>query len=399
MTLTWPRGQKKTRCRVFLWNLNHVLRVIDDAQVFVLEGTNQVRPRNFGNALCSRSFKQQFPHFIAEEWQDQSYAHIIGTRDIYLGFRGHCYHFYVLDGQVIREPIEDMVTNREEADTLICYHAKCIDDTEGTQNIVVRASDTDIAIILLYHLRSFTATLWMDTGSNTRNSRRYINLSAIGEVLGPLLCQSLPAFHAFKGTDYTSAFVKKGKKRPFLKLEGSKETQRIFANLALEDEVTGTNYNSLKAFTATLYGARQKERDLSLNKYRHKLFQDTYGPKATAKNLLGKLKGLDASALPPCESEIAMHMNRSAFIARMWANAHEKNIDQHPKLQDGWTQEGQEDQYTIVWFQGPQLPDSLIPEEGDMTEDSDDDLARSSDDEENFNSDDEENFNSDDDVH
>ena len=125
---------------------------------------------------------------------------------------------------------------------------------------------------------------------------------------------------------------------------------------------------------------------MSLNKHRHKLFQETYGPKAN--NLLGKLKNLDASALPPCESEIAMDVNRSAFIARMWANAHEKNIDQHPKLQDGWTQEGQEDQYTIVWFQGPQLPDSLIPEKGDMTEDSDDDLARSSDDEENFNSDD-----------
>lgn len=80
---------------------------------------------------------------------------------------------------------------------------------------------------------------------------------------------------------------------------------------------------------------KPKGRDMSLNKHRHKL-QEAYGSKATAKNLLDKLKGLDASALPPCVSEITTHINRSAFVARMWANAHLKEIDQHPKLQDGW---------------------------------------------------------------
>lgn len=153
--------------------------------------------------------------------------------------------------------------------------------------------------------------------------------------------------------------------------------------------MTATNHNTLQAFTASVYGAKQRGRDMSLNKYRHKLLLEAYGPKATAKNLLDKLKGLDASALPPCVSEITTHINRSAFVARMWANAHLKEIDQHPKLQDGWAL--QDDEYTIVWFQGPQFPDSLIPEEDDTTEDSDNDLTRSSDDEE-------EEFNSDDDV-
>ena len=66
----------------FIKDCERERRGIDDCQVFVLEGPNQVRPRNFGNALRSRSFKQRFPHFIAKEWQDQSYAHIIGTHDI-----------------------------------------------------------------------------------------------------------------------------------------------------------------------------------------------------------------------------------------------------------------------------------------------------------------------------
>jgi len=70
---------------------------------------------------------------------------------------------------------------------------------------------------------------------------------------------------------------------------------------------------------------------MPLNKFIYKVFQKAYGPKATAKNLLDKLKGLDAGGLSSCESELTCHINRSAFIATMWTNADKKEIDQHPK--------------------------------------------------------------------
>ena len=283
---------------------------------------------------------------------------------------------------MIRESVDDMVTNHDEADTLVCFYARCMDSSGETGNTVVRASDTDIAIIFLYHSHTFTATLWMDTGTNAKNTRRYINLTAIGEVLGPLLCESLPAFHAFTGCDYTSAFVRKGKKRPFAKLEKSKDTQRVFASLGSEKGVTATNRVSLQTFTASMYGAKQKESWMPLNKYRHKVFQKAYRPKATAKNPLEKLKGLDSSGLPPCESELTTHVNRSAFIATMWVNADQKEVDQHPKQHDGW--ELEDDTYNIVWFKGQQLPDTLVPEEGDTGSnvgDPDEDFVLSSDDE------------------
>jgi len=97
-----------------------------------------------------------------------------------------------------------------------------MDNSGEIGNIIVRASETDIATILLYHSPPFTATLLMDTGTNARNTRRYINFTAVGEVMGALMCKSLPAFHAFTGCNYTSAFVRKGKKRPFAKLEKNK---------------------------------------------------------------------------------------------------------------------------------------------------------------------------------
>ena len=108
-------------------------------------------------------------------------------------------------------------------------------------------------------------------------------------------------------------------------------------------------------------------------------------------NLLNNLKGVDTTGLPPCQSELTAQVNRSAFIARMWANANENHIDQHPKQQNGW--ELQDNIYRILWFEGQQLPDTLVPEDDESTEpssDNDFDLA-SSDDEGNLDSDDEPN--------
>ena len=47
----------------------------------------------------------------------------------------------------------------------------------------------------------------------------------------------------------------------------------------------------------------------------------------------------------------------------LWANADKSEICQHPSSADGW--ELVDDQYEITWFDGPQLPDSLTPDEDD----------------------------------
>jgi len=104
--------------------------------------------------------------------------------------------------------------------------------------------------------------------------------------------------------------------------------------------------------------------------------------KQPQKNLLDKLKGLDASGLSPCESELTCHINRSAFTTKMWANADKKEIDQHPKKHDGW--ELEDDTYNIAWFDGDQFPGTLVPEEDDAVSsvgENDDDFVLSSDDE------------------
>jgi len=157
-------------------------------------------------------------------------------------------------------------------------------------NIIVRASDTDIAIILQYHSPTFTATMLMDTGTNARNTRKYINLTAVGEVMGALLCESLPAFHAFTGCDYTSVFVRKGKKRPFAKPEKTRTYSKPLSVLDRTRALQTTTTNHSRHAQLLMYGAKQ-ESLMPLNKFRYKVFQKAYGPKATAKKSLGETEG------------------------------------------------------------------------------------------------------------
>ena len=45
---------------------------------------------------------------------------------------------------------------------------------------------------------------------------------------------ALPGFHAFTGSDYTSAFVRKGKVRPFAFLKKDTVAQKAFAQMSSE---------------------------------------------------------------------------------------------------------------------------------------------------------------------
>ena len=66
----------------------------------------------------------------------------------------------------------------------------------------------------------------------------------------------------------------------------------------------------------------------------------------------------------------------------MWVNANQREIYHHPKQYDDW--ELEDDIYNIVWFEGQQLPDTLVSDESDTASnvvDSNDGFVPSSEDE------------------
>ena len=335
-----------------------------EERVFIITGPEQHRPRNISDSMKSRSFKSELPKFLASEWESPRYAHLIGERNVFISYLGACYHFFVHDGEVVREEVGELKTNHEEADTLICAHVKSIaKEMDHTCNIVIRGSDKDIAVILLHHCGDMATRIWMDVGTSSGNSRRYIDITAIGASIGQPLCSALPGFHVFTGSDYTSSFHGKGKVRPFAQLVKDNDAQKAFSEMT-KGTITDEDRDTLNTFTTKMYGLKGK--DVSLNDHRYNIFEKTYRPKVRAENCLAKLKGIDASPIPPCESEVSKHISRSSFVAKMWglwANADKSEICQHPSSADGW--ELVDDQYEITWFDGPQLPDSLTPDEDD----------------------------------
>jgi len=356
-----------------------------DAQTYAITGPLQRRPKDMGEALKSRSFKKELPVFLSNEWVDQSYESILGNCELFLDIPGVCYHFHVVNGVIHRDEVDGLKSNHEEADTKIIIHGNAA-DTEGG-NIVVRASDTDIAVILIHHANLFSAILWMDVGTAAKNNRRFIDISAISVSLGKELCAALPGFHAFTGSDYTSAFVRKGKVRPFARLEKSSDAQKAFAEMAKTDTLPDKQRDVLFEYVAMIYGAKESAK---LNCHRYKTFEKAFRPKATSQNPLAKLKGLDGSLIPPCEAEVMTHIQRASFVAKMWSQANRQEIVQHPKKSDGW--EFEDGSYVPVWFDGPQLPDSLVPHEDEMNDNGDEDeekMEAASSDEEEEQSDDE----------
>lgn len=332
-----------------------------DCRTFVITGPEQRRvPRDLNDALNSRSFKKQLPQFLAKEWQDPCYVDILGHHEVILDVPGECYRFKVQEGVIERTAVQSLINDHEESDTKICLHSLFCDN--ASSEIVVRASDTDIAVILLYHCNKFKGKLWMDVGTAAKNSRRYLSLTAIHSELGSELCAALPAFHAFTGSDYTSSFVKKGKVRPFKLLEKTPDYQHAFTNMTREALVSDATKATLFSFTADIYGAKKNK---SLGEVRFQKFMKVYGPKR-GKCLFSNLIGIDASGFAPCEDEVSAHIKRASFVAKMWAAADQQHLEQHPTEQDGWELLGGE--YKLIWFYGEQLPDSLIPKVSELQE-------------------------------
>ena len=115
----------------------------------------------------------------------------------------------------------------------------------------------------------------MDTGTSNGKNRRYVNLSAIAISIGSNVCQAPPAYHAFTGTDDMSAIIRKGKVRPFRRLESSNDAQDALIAIT-SGKVDASSERALLKFGATLFGAKAAE-SRSLNGFRYTSFEKAFG--------------------------------------------------------------------------------------------------------------------------
>ena len=151
-------------------------------------------------------------------------------------------------------------------------------------------------------------------GVETKNTLRYVSVNQIYSSLGQLLSSALPASHALFGCDYTAAFSRKDKVRPFKCLENNEEAQCAFANLAVDIPSIKQEVSDIEKFICALYGKRKLD---SINDTRFQIFCNKYKTKDENQSVT-KVKSFDGNCMPSCKKVLTEKIKRTKFVARKW---------------------------------------------------------------------------------
>ena len=157
--------------------------------------------------LSSSENKVQFLRFIASEWEEEVYRQRLMSKTLFLTSDIVCKKLTTAD--VV--DIGQLQCTHEEADTRILLHVQHA-VSSGFHNIVVCADDTDVLVLLVAHMSTFNADIYMRSGTSTKV--KIVHVNKIATRLGQSVCLGLPGLHAFTGCDSVSAFAGKGKVSP-----------------------------------------------------------------------------------------------------------------------------------------------------------------------------------------
>ena len=160
--------------------------------------------------LTNGIFKNELSKFLLKEWGKDQYWNLFNGKTLFASFGGECVQYVPYENHCVDVCHPTYLQgDHEEADTLIVFHIAKITKS----NVVVRASDTDILVILIGALGQQSpevrANVIMDCGMT--NNRRYINITNITDILEDHeagLSRALPGYHSFTGCDFTSAFYR-----------------------------------------------------------------------------------------------------------------------------------------------------------------------------------------------
>lgn len=358
-----------------------------------ISGPYQKRPRNFQGALTSSEYKTRLIDFLVHEWRKDEYARIIGDRRVFVAYSKRCDLLTSESDEVVHVEIPDLAFEHEEADTLIFFMLQHIQNHTSAENVVVRANDTDILVLAMYHISHQLKDIhvWLDFGLDSNNTRRYIHINELVNDQPTDYWDALLGYHAFTGSDYTSSFRQKGKVRLLSKLHSDRNFKSALMELGSDQFVIGDSLTKFEAVVCAMYACPKMK---SVNNAAYQKFMEKYKPTDPTRPL-ENIKGADPTYYPPCQSVLRSHISRCHLVVKMWKNAISSVPNILDPLEYGWIRV--EGDYAIEWFQGRQLPQSLVdviptpneipsgsadeePDDDDIDADSGDDEAEDADD-------------------
>ena len=149
--------------------------------------------------------------------------------------------------------VDELCAQQEEADTRILLHASHA-ASNGHYCIAIKSFDTDVAVLACTLSHSINAKMLFCI--DTKQRRRYLDMTAIGQSLGKGVCKALPALTDLTGCDSTSAFVGKGRRSITVESDPNMcAAMMMFGNsLGHDDE----RQQGCARFLCSLYGNKAK---------------------------------------------------------------------------------------------------------------------------------------------
>ena len=181
----------------------------------------------------------------------------------------------------------------------------------------MRANDTDSLVIAMGRKQFYDTSLklWLEVGTLSKNTIRYISIDLSCEKFGLSLCNVLPAFHAFTGCDYTASFKRKGKVAPFKLLEKSTEAREVFTKMGTEISLNSSILERVEKYLYLLYGKKKCD---STDDVKLQMFLDKYkqfSKKGSENETILRIKKLDGSSWPPCSRVLVQKIKRTMFVS------------------------------------------------------------------------------------
>ena len=194
------------------------------------------------------------------------------------------------------------------------YHSSLV---ATPSNVVMRANDTDSLVIAMGRKQFYDTSmkLWLEVGTLSKNTIRYISIDLSCEKFGLSLCNVLPAFHAFTGCDYTASFKRKGKVAPFKLSEKSTEAREVFTKMGTEISLNSSILERVEKYLYLLYGKKKCD---STDDVKLQMFLDKYkqfSKKGSENETILRIKKLDGSSWPPCSRVLVQKIKRTMFVS------------------------------------------------------------------------------------
>ena len=233
-----------------------------------------------------------------------------------------------------KREVANLCANHEEVDSRLIVHAKnaiaC-----NFKRIVVMCRDTDVLLLLLYHIGRTDVEVW--TVSGTAKQKKCYPVHAIASKLDDDVLNNILGFHALTGCDTTSSY------------SGISKTtcwkQYLKAPRLLQYVGRGIRANEIEEFICRLYcSSSEFEEHANVDSLRFNLFSKAR-------------KGLEL--LPPTKDALDLHSKRAEYQAKIWLNASSSEMEIEPAADTGGWKSGEKG-LEIVWTRLPAVPTACL---------------------------------------